>query len=436
MLNKEADIQQLWNRAVKCHREADFATAIQYYQRISELQPQRADIYCELGKIFQQQQQTASAIEAYRRAIEINPHQSPWVYDHLAKALKQQEDPAAIAAYEEAVRLYGHTPVWICRDLADLYTQQQQYDLAIATYQELIDLDPAVASSTLVKIGDIYIRQNEFFAAQAAYQQARQARALYNVKELVSCLPQLTTNSASKIDILDNGCDPTGRQLALLAEYTTGRVVGTNIFRGFPQHTVKQSRLNNEFYYMDGQNLSFDDCSFDLVISLNVLEHVPNPAKYLQECYRVLRTGGYGFFNWYPLWSGATGHHIHPDMVSNKARELGSKPPAYSLDSASIPFWGHLLFSATEMLDFLCDRQRYDRSLAEWMRDYIYYGKDLNRWLWRDVWRSFQVLDWDASEVCHRGIRSIDASTLTKLQQKYGFTDGFQISGAKIVVKK
>lgn len=436
MLNKEADIQQLWNRAVKCHREADFATAIQYYQRISELQPQRADIYCELGKIFQQQQQTASAIEAYRRAIEINPHQSPWVYDHLAKALKQQEDPAAIAAYEEAVRLYGHTPVWICRDLADLYTQQQQYDLAIATYQELIDLDPAVASSTLVKIGDIYIRQNEFFAAQAAYQQARQARALYNVKELVSCLPQFTTNSASKIDILDNGCDPTGRQLALLAEYTTGRVVGTNIFRGFPQHTVKQSRLNNEFYYMDGQNLSFDDCSFDLVISLNVLEHVPNPAKYLQECYRVLRTGGYGFFNWYPLWSGATGHHIHPDMVSNKARELGSKPPAYSLDSASIPFWGHLLFSATEMLDFLCDRQRYDRSLAEWMRDYIYYGKDLNRWLWRDVWRSFQVLDWDAIEVCHRGIRSIDASTLSKLQQKYGFTDGFQISGAKIVVKK
>lgn len=435
MLNREANIEQLWNLAVKCHRESDFATAIQYYRRISELQPQRTDIYCELGKIFQQQQQTASAIEAYRRAIEINPNQLPWVYDHLAKALKQQGS-AAIPTYQEAVRRYGYTPSWICRDLADLYTQQQQYELAIATYRELIDLAPAVASSTLVKIGDIYTQQNKFFAAQAAYRQARQARALYNVKELVNSLPQFLTNSTSKVDILDNGCDPTGRQLALLAEYTTGRVVGTNIFRGFPQHTVKQSRFNNEFYYMDGQNLSFDDCSFDLVISLNVLEHVLNPAKYLQECYRVLRTGGYGFFSWYPLWSGATGHHVHPDMVSNKARELGLKPPVYSLDGVSIPFWGHLLFSAIEMLDLLCDRQRYDPSLAKWMQHYIYYGKDLNRWFWRDVWRSFQTLHWNAIEVCHRGVKSIDASTLTKLQHKYGFTDGFQISGAKIVVQK
>ena len=51
-------------------------------------------------------------------------------------------------------------------------------------------------------------------------------------------------------------------------------MVGTNIYPGFPQQTIKRRRRNNEFYAMDGQQLTFDPGSFDLVISLNVLNFV------------------------------------------------------------------------------------------------------------------------------------------------------------------
>jgi 2-polyprenyl-3-methyl-5-hydroxy-6-metoxy-1,4-benzoquinol methylase len=42
-----------------------------------------------------------------------------------------------------------------------------------------------------------------------------------------------------------------------------------------------------------GENLPFRDNSFDVVISLEMLEHVESPAAVLQEVYRILRPGGW-----------------------------------------------------------------------------------------------------------------------------------------------
>lgn len=439
MLKTEPEIQRLWELALKYRQKLDLAAAVACYHKISQLRPQRTDIYCELGNLFSEQHQHLEAIKAYQQAIAINPNQPPWVYQALGQAWQNEQQLApAIAAYEKAIRLDPEPPSWVYRNLGDLLVKQQEYSQAIAIYQQLVAQNPAFASDTQFKIGNIYHQQQKFFAAQAAYRQASIARTFYNISQVISFIRQFMqgTQDISNIDILDNGCDPTGRQLALLAESTRGRVVGTNVQAGFPQQTVKRRRPNNEFYLMDGQQLAFEDCSFDLVISLNVLEHVPNPSQYLNECWRVIRPGGYGFFSWYPVWSGATGHHVHPDMVSRQAQSLGFTPPFYSLDGTSIPFWGHLLFSPQEMLDFLLDQLRYPVNLAEWMRNYIYYGRDLNRWLWRDVWRSFQALDWKIVEVNHRGEQSPDAQTLQKLTQKYGVVDNFQICGANIIVQK
>lgn len=436
MLKSEREVHRLWDLALKCRQESDLTTAIACYQKIRELRPQRIDVCHELGNLFCEQHQLPEAIRAYQQAIEIEPMQPDWVYQTLGKI--QQQDLAAIDAYEKAIELNPQSPVWVYSNLGDLLVKESKYEQAIAIYQQLIKLNPAVAADTQIKIGNVYRHQHKFFAAKAADRQASLARARYNIGEVIDFIHQYLASESelTKVDILDNGCDPTGRQLAILAEQTTGRVVGTNIYRGFPQQTVKYRRFNNEFLAMDGQKLSFADCSFDLVISLNVLEHVPNPSQYLTECYRVMRPGGYGFFSWYPLWSGATGHHIHPDMVAKKSYDLGLQSPRYSLDGTSIPFWGHLLFSDQKMLDFLINEQQYHPKLAEWMRHYIYNGKDLNRWLWRDVWRSFQALEWNFIEANHRGEQPIDASTLRKLVQKYGVVDNFQICGATIIVQK
>jgi SAM-dependent methyltransferase len=53
----------------------------------------------------------------------------------------------------------------------------------------------------------------------------------------------------------------------------------------------------------------FDDCSFDLVTSNQVFEHVPDVVKCFQECRRVLKPGGILLFA-VPLYDQAETQHV------------------------------------------------------------------------------------------------------------------------------
>ena len=465
---------KLLSLAKACRQDRDFGRAVEYYQQILALQPQRADIYFELGNTYNQLQDSQLAIAAYQRGIDLKKPELPWVYQGLAKAFYRQGqdseaisawqqaidlDPQtpdwvykglgdslyrqgkldrAISAYQQAIKLNPQAPHWLYRQLGDIFAEQGKIERALGLYQKLIKVNPVAASLTYMKIGDLFDRQGKFFLAKAAYQQAELARSLSNINEVIAFMRQnfVLENQYFNLDILDNGCDPTGQQLAFLAEQTQGKVVGTNVYQGFPLQTVKVRRPNNEFYQMDGQNLTFADYSFDLVISLNVLEHIPDPVPYLQECFRVMRPGGFGFFSWYPLWSGATGHHVHPDMVSRKAQELGITYPNYTLDGTSIPHWGHLLYSATQMLSLLIEEKHYHPELAKWMTKYIYQSSDLNRWFWRDFWRVFQSIEWKIIKVKPRRDTISDPKTRQELAKLYGMVEDFQVCGAQIVVQK
>ena len=66
-----------------------------------------------------------------------------------------------------------------------------------------------------------------------------------------------------------------------------GKVESSEYFPG-----AKPGELVRGIRNEDAQQLSFDDCSFDLVTSNQVFEHVPNIDKCLTECKRVLKPGG------------------------------------------------------------------------------------------------------------------------------------------------
>jgi SAM-dependent methyltransferase len=53
----------------------------------------------------------------------------------------------------------------------------------------------------------------------------------------------------------------------------------------------------------DIQQLSFEDSSIDLIISTDVMEHVPNPRQAFAEIYRVLRPGGQALMT-FPFFDG------------------------------------------------------------------------------------------------------------------------------------
>ncbi|GAA1040708.1 class I SAM-dependent methyltransferase [Virgisporangium ochraceum] len=58
--------------------------------------------------------------------------------------------------------------------------------------------------------------------------------------------------------------------------------------------------------------LPFADASFDVCYSSNVLEHVPDPHKMLDEMVRVTRPGGTVFVSFTPWWSPWGGHETAP----------------------------------------------------------------------------------------------------------------------------
>lgn len=77
-----------------------------------------------------------------------------------------------------------------------------------------------------------------------------------------------------------------------------GAVVGIDISTGMiAAARAKASRAglpesSLRFEQMDAESLTFDDASFDVVLSAFALTHVPHPDAALRECLRVLRPGG------------------------------------------------------------------------------------------------------------------------------------------------
>ncbi len=55
---------------------------------------------------------------------------------------------------------------------------------------------------------------------------------------------------------------------------------------------AKDLNKNIDLYLMPAEELSFEDNSFDNIIMIEVLEHVHNDKKVMEEVYRVLKPGG------------------------------------------------------------------------------------------------------------------------------------------------
>jgi SAM-dependent methyltransferase len=82
-----------------------------------------------------------------------------------------------------------------------------------------------------------------------------------------------------------------------------------------------------------GEAIPHPDCSFDLVFSSNVLEHVDNPPKVIAEIIRVLKPGGYAQIvvpNYGSWWEGHYGiiwlPHLPAMLGKLYVRAIGRDP--------------------------------------------------------------------------------------------------------------
>jgi len=92
--------------------------------------------------------------------------------------------------------------------------------------------------------------------------------------------------------VLDAGCGA-GQGSAYLSRSGARYVVGIDISSeaiAYARRTFPQNNLT--FVVMDALHLGFPDHTFDLVTSIEVIEHLSEPDQYVAEIRRVLRNGG------------------------------------------------------------------------------------------------------------------------------------------------
>ena len=123
--------------------------------------------------------------------------------------------------------------------------------------------------------------------------------------------------AGGSLDILDVGCG-SGRNLELLGHFGTVRGVEPE---GPGLDACRADGLDNVVAGL-AESVPFDDASFDLVTSLDVLEHLDDDDAGMQEIHRVLRPAGYALITvpaYRFLWS------VHDEALGHRRRYVASE---------------------------------------------------------------------------------------------------------------
>lgn len=86
----------------------------------------------------------------------------------------------------------------------------------------------------------------------------------------------------------------TGYGSHILSKSYANKVVGVDVSKEAVRLASEKFKNDNlDFVVGDAESLSFEDDSFDLVVSFETIEHLQNPQKFLEEIKRVLKNDGH-----------------------------------------------------------------------------------------------------------------------------------------------
>ncbi|MCG7316144.1 class I SAM-dependent methyltransferase [Brevibacillus laterosporus] len=133
--------------------------------------------------------------------------------------------------------------------------------------------------------------------------------------------------------VLDIGCGGGGKT-CYYATFGPEKIIGIDIVPHYAEEGnafAREKGLDNIASFMtgDASKMLFEDETFDSIIMNDAMEHVDNPEKTLEECFRVLKKGGHLYINFPPYY--------HP---------YG----AHLSDAIGFP-WVHSFFSEQTLID-------------------------------------------------------------------------------------
>jgi len=92
--------------------------------------------------------------------------------------------------------------------------------------------------------------------------------------------------------VLDIACG-SGYGASLFIKKGAEKVIGGDIsITGITYAKKNYGEDKNSFFLLNATTLPFADGTFDTLISLETIEHLPQPVSFLAECRRVLKKGG------------------------------------------------------------------------------------------------------------------------------------------------
>ncbi len=155
----------------------------------------------------------------------------------------------------------------------------------------------------------------------------RQKKAKHNIDRVRNCLEDLDIQSIQ--DVLEIGCGIGALSAYLSSEYGMN-VYGTDLD---PEQIEIARELYGEgdlvhFRVENASKLTFDDASFDLVISQDVFHHIALWPQTVGEVARVLRLGGH--FIWMDM--------VFPSIVTKLFQPFVKNYGLYTFDDIKLVF--------------------------------------------------------------------------------------------------
>ncbi len=189
--------------------------------------------------------------------------------------------------------------------------------------------------------------------------------------------------------------------------------------------------------YGDARHLKYEDNSFNILVSLNVFEHIQNFDQALSEFYRILEPGGILIAQFAPIWSSPFGHHLW----------LNYNNKLFTYENLNVDPFLHLLKSKDEIIArLLITNQSLSENKAERVADYMLFSSDQNQLMLSDyeniIWHSaFEIMSFRRIQSFpHTGTKFLSKMSIqiwNELKKIYpeNYEDFFD-DGLQILLKK
>jgi len=193
--------------------------------------------------------------------------------------------------------------VAVCRSKEDWdrFTESREYNSINSLDDSILKKHRGIQNWTLAGYSNP-AKHTVDFIVDMQYAAERNGESVPNIRERLVCpITGLNNRQRLMATLIEDRLKLLKRQNVYMMEqitplfkWTASTLNGHNFIGSeYIGNQYASGQEINGVRHEDVERLSFSDNYFDLIISTDVLEHIPSPQKGLSECSRVLKTGGH-----------------------------------------------------------------------------------------------------------------------------------------------